>query len=161
VIYFIMGNLDLLTRLQNEAMSLFEADLLPDGTWQTKCNFGLEYIANRLGCHDFDGRTATEIVLYASELRMASTSGWITGDWDGGVACAMKGGLAFLGITAPKGQHGHVATIAPKPMRKSPSWGVLVPWLANIGKPPNAVKLASACFLTAQRPSIRCFWKSM
>ena len=152
----------LLTRLQNEAISLFPATLLPNHVWQTKCNFALQYIANGLGCHDLNGLNATDMVLHAIEWSKESSKNWNTGDWSKGVDCAKLGGLAFLGIITPSSQpHGHVASIAVKPMQMSPSWGILVPWVANIGIPPNTFKLASAAFLLAQRPILRCFWKNM
>lgn len=150
-----------LESLQAEAIALFPADPLPGGHWRTKCNFGLMHQADGLGCRDLDGLNATCIVRHVAQLCLVTGSGWSEGTPERGIRHASRGGFGFQGIEAPPGEdHGHVAGIAPRPGAMSPSWGILEPILANVGKPPNGFKLASACFLESERPAIRTFlWK--
>lgn len=151
-----------LERLQSEAIFTFPADPLPGGKWETKCNFGLIHVANGLECHDLDGLNATKMVRRAADLCLSNPEDWREDSWARAAIHANKGGFAFIGREAPAGEaHGHVASVAPKAMEKSGSWDMLVPFLANVGRPPNDVKKASACFFKDDIPALRCFlWRS-
>lgn len=151
----------MLEQLQESAIAMFPADPLPGGKWVTKCNFGLIHQADGLGCRDLDGLNATCIVRHVAQLCLIPGSGWTEGTPDRAVRHALRGGFGFQGIEAPPGElHGHVAGVAPRPAAISPSWGIPEPVLANVGKPPNDFKLASACFLASERPQIRTFlWR--
>jgi hypothetical protein len=156
-----------LESLQDEAIAQFPAE----GS-MTKCNWGLNHIALGMDCLDFDGLApgigdkdalnATCMVRRARELCMSKPQEWREDSWERAVAHAMKGGLAFIGEEAQPGEaHGHVATVAPRPMQRSPSWMTDVPVVANVGKPPNAYKLLSACWRREAQPMLHCFlWRS-
>jgi hypothetical protein len=135
---------------QREAIALYPADPLPGGKWRTKCNLGAAHVARAVGCSDLDGLTADQD---AQQLLMRP--GWRADTWERGVRHAMRGGLALLVWDNPLG-HGHIATIAPRQMEPSPTWGPLVPILANVGEPPNDFKLASACFRHDIWPDVKC-----
>jgi hypothetical protein len=135
---------------QREAMALYPADPLPGGKWRTKCNLGAAHVARALGCSDLDGLTADQ-----DAEQLLSRTGWRADTWARGVKHAQRGGLALLVWDNPLG-HGHIATIAPRAMEPSPSFGLPVPVLANVGEPPNDFKLASACFRHDIWPEVKC-----
>lgn len=148
----------LLENLQRIAITLFPAKETSEGL-TTFCNSGLIHVAHGLGINDFDGLMANQIIDKALDLCRQPDSKWREDTWERGTVTAMKGGFAFLGHKHEG--HGHVATIAPRLMQMSPSWGVMVPCLANVGKPINDFKLASACFLQADIPEIKCFVRTL
>ncbi len=147
----------LLTQLQMDAIARFPA--IGDTTF---CNFGLMHVADGMGCRDLDNMNATCIVRHAQLLCATNPAEWREDSWDRAHAHAMNGGFGFFGIEAPLGKaHGHVASVAARPMVYGPSWGLMEPWIANVGHAPNDFKLISACFLSAQRPMLKCFlWRS-
>jgi len=146
-----------LTSLQQEAITIYP----PKGT-TTFCNIGLQHVANGMGCHAFDNMMATQIVQQAMNLCMSLPNEWREDSWERAVAHANKGGFAFFGMKAPPGEvHGHVASVAAKPMEFSGTWGCNVPVLANVGnaKTQGFNKL-SKCFLLSERPLLKCIlWK--
>lgn len=141
----------------------FNADPLPGGHWVTKCNWGAQFIATGFGCHDLDGKNATE--MFAAMLASALANperdvakGWREDSEDRAVKHALNGGLAFMSMPKPSvNEHGHIAAVAPMAMEASTSWGRKVPMLANVGLPPNGIKRASQCFLIAHQPILKCF----
>lgn len=140
---------------QREALAMFPAELQPGGWYKTKCNFGLEHVGHAVGCTKFDGLNADQI------LAMASSDPEFREDtWDRGVKHALLGGLSFTGWPNPAG-HGHVTSIAARPMELSPSWNTNVPIVCNVGKPSHQdFVLMSAAYLQEERPGIRCFlWR--
>jgi hypothetical protein len=150
-----MMKVDKLNALIDEAIHRkdLDADPLPGGKFQTKCNFGLQAIARGMGCKELEGMRANEIIAHA-----AMGANWRVDTWERAVLHALEGRFAFMGWSNPAaGASGHVATVAPLEMVKSATWDMLVPWLANVGMPPNAVKMASGCFLKAHKDALRCF----
>lgn len=158
-----------LAAAQAEAIAMFPADPIPGPgdqprhslvkqEWRTKCNFGVQHVAHALYCHDLDGLRADQMV----QKLGAGYAPWREDSLERGVEHALRGGLAIVGWDNPAdGKSGHVATIAPREMALSPSWGVKVPFLANVGTPEaQGIKLMSACFRRHQAHAIRCFlWK--
>ena len=143
-----------LTKLQEEAIAKFP----PKGK-ETYCNFGLEYVAHGLGCHDLDNKNATCMVQHAKTLCIVMPQNWREDSWERAVAHAQKGGFAFVGIVAPPGgAHGHVASVAARPMELSGTWKMDVPILAQIGKAESqGFNKLSKCFLLSDKPMLKCF----
>ncbi len=138
-----------LTAAQDEAIALF-----PPVGEMTFCNEGLQHVARAVGCEDLNGLMADQEL-----VRVSLLPDWREDTWARAVAHAQAGGLAFIGWNNPNG-HGHVASVAPRPMQVSPSWGVPVPVLANVGEK-NGYLLLSACFREALEHELRCFlWRA-
>ena len=154
-----MNKVQKLEMLQNAAMAKWIAKKLPNGEYETYCNLALFEIMRGMGCPDFEYRMASEIV---KDVLAGEIKGWSVCSWARAVDVARLGNVAVMGWANPDGAgHGHVASLAPKPIQKSPSWGVDVPILANVGRPPNGLRLASACFKETQRTSLHCFAKNI
>lgn len=115
----------------------------PDGT--TFCNFAAQFVANKMGCKDLDGLMANECY-----DKMNSTPSWTKDTAEIAVKHAMSGGLAFAAVKAAT--HGHLAAIYPQAMERSETWDQLVPFVANVGVAPNAIKKVSAAFKLANKP---------
>lgn len=148
--------------LCNQAVSdpKFNSVKLPDGTWQTYCNEGSQFILNGVGCHDLDGLTANQMASKLQSLIEKSNTGWILEDqWSRATSQAQKGGIALFIWDNPNG-HGHVCVVSPEPMQQSGSWGCLVPMVASIGEVPpnkNAILRLSQSFLLADKLEIKCY----
>lgn len=127
---------------------LLDAEELPSGRLKTKCNLGLTVIAEEIGCTELRGLTADEIVRLAER----HPKRWRKDSGERAAAFALKGGFAFGGMTSKQleDKNGHVAAVAPRVMIESGSLKKDVPWLANVGRPPNGIKLSSACFPVAK-----------
>ena len=147
---FLAGNpAQKLTDTQNAAMLKWPADAAG-----THCNSGLIDICHAFNCRSFDGLMASEIVRKCQESEIP---GWCPCSWMEAAEWAKRGNLAFLGWANPTpGGHGHVASVAARDMTRSPSWGIPVCVVANIGKH-NDFMLASAAFSESMRPGIKAF----
>lgn len=125
----------------------YDAEKMPDGSWKTKCNFGLIAQAEEFGITCFRGLMADDIVNLANMgLDFEKVSGAAAAEH------AMAGGFGFGGKTGKqlKEAHGHIAVVAPQACSESGSLEKMVPYLCNIGLPPNRIKLSSACFPVAK-----------
>lgn len=101
----------------------------PDGT--TFCNMGVTAIANAMGCKDFDGKTADEIVAF-----LASDSDWSPVPLEKAQELANQGSLLVAGLDSKTlGQaHGHVVVLRPGKPVYSGKWSTnLCPRVLNIG----------------------------
>lgn len=111
---------------------------------RTYCNKAVQKIARGMDVHVFleKGMTADQIYDYCA-------SNWVKVDGEWAAEFAKAGGL---GIAAVKGDpHGHCAVVAPIDAAKSPSWGCVVPVVANVGNN-NGFMLVSAAFKKSNRP---------
>lgn len=113
----------------------FQPDQPTPGT--THCNAALRRIASAFG-YDFPDVMANEMI----EI-MFKDKRWSVARFEGGSSHALGGGLAVLAKRFET--HGHVASIAPVGMKKSPTLNEYVVCVANVGKE-NAVMLASRAF---------------
>lgn len=120
-------------------------DITGDGRPETFCNFAAAEAANAYGCHDLDGLNADMQLLRLQ----GQPFGWTIGTGTRAAAHALLGGLAFAAKSYP-GEHGHITLIAPEPPEMSGSWGIMVPIVAHVGKPPNAIKKVSGAFPVAK-----------
>lgn len=117
---------------------LADPHLLPQqisGKLVTHCNQGARFVAQALGCHEFDDLNMDAEAM--GRLMEANASG----KWQkvGGAAAtvnALRGrlGFAFMSAEKLKDAHAHIATIYPAPMEMSGSLTKEVPLAANIGK---------------------------
>ncbi len=100
---------------------------LPDGT--TFCNQGVNYVAEAMGCKDFAGKNADEIVSFIS-----ASDNWSLVPIEKAQELANQGSLLISGLDSKSlGQsHGHVVVIRPGKAVYSGKWG-LAPRVLNIG----------------------------
>lgn len=124
----------------------------------TYCNFGVDYIAQRMRYHGFsDSKGPMLADLICEILRMD----WIPIKGEYAFDLAKKGTLCIAAMSSDEireigrlkkneklaqANHGHVAVVYPAlDMGYSGSWGKKVPMLANVGRT-NGVLCASQCF---------------
>ena len=100
---------------------------LPDGT--TFCNLGVSVVAASMGCKDFFGKTADEIVAFIS-----ADPNWSPVPIENAQDLANQGSLLIAGLDSKSlGQaHGHVVVIRPGKPCFSGKWGP-TPRCLNIG----------------------------
>ena len=135
--------------------SLNSRDITGDGKPETFCNMALNYVAEKMGCTLLKGKLANEIHEYCQ----SKTDEFDIVRHEKAAQLAMTGALCFASLPVSNGS-GHVATVYPLEMVDSPSLNRRVPWLANVGKPPNGIKPASACFPVYRYDSITWFvWR--
>lgn len=132
---------------------LAASDIDGDGDQDTKCNWGLQKVAAAVGCLRFHGKRANEIhALCLSEpleFRPLTT--------ERAIEAAKQGGLVVASLPNPAGS-GHVAAVYPSSGGESGSLGgLVVPMVANVGKPPNGVVKASKAFPVARYRDIHWF----
>lgn len=102
---------------------------LPDGT--TFCNQGVTYVADAMGCKDFAGKNADEIVAFIS-----SSDEWSTVPLEKAQDLANRGSLLISGLDSKAlGQsHGHVVVLRPGKPVYSGKWNTnQCPRVLNIG----------------------------
>lgn len=102
---------------------------LADGT--TFCNQGVAYVANAMGCKDFEGKNADEIVAF-----LAASGEWSPVPLEQAQEMANQGSLLVAGLDSKTlGQtHGHVCVIRPGRAVYSGKWTTNVcPRVLNIG----------------------------
>jgi len=102
---------------------------LSDGT--TFCNQGVCYVAEAMGCKDFRGKNADEIVAF-----MAASDEWSLVALEKAQGLANAGSLLVAGLdSSALGQsHGHVVVIRPGRTIYSGKWSTnLCPRVLNIG----------------------------
>jgi hypothetical protein len=102
---------------------------LPDGT--TFCNQGVTYVAEAMGCKDFTGKNADEMVSFISASR-----DWSPIPIEKSQEQANQGSLLIAGLDSKAlGQsHGHVVVIRPGKTVYSGKWSTnLCPRVLNIG----------------------------
>ena len=122
------------------------------------CNYMARRVAEFFGCENF-----SDPDLLADDMVHAMI---ISGDWTfttfGEIAAkwAQIGGLAFAAMTSDElgEEHGHIAPVFPGIPELSPSLGIPVPQLANVGAK-NGVMLASEAFPGAKWPLGYYLWK--
>lgn len=100
----------------------------PDGS--TYCNQAVNAIAQTMGCKDFDGKNANEIVLFIS-----TNPDWSPVLFENAQDLANQGSLLVAGLSGPdlNDPHGHVVVIRPGRVCQSGKWGP-TPRCVNIGK---------------------------
>ena len=100
---------------------------LPDGT--TFCNIAVAVVAAAMGCKDFFGKTADEIVAF-----VAASQDWSETPFEKAQDLANQGTLLIAGLdSASLGQaHGHVVIIRPGKVCYSGKWNA-TPRCLNIG----------------------------
>lgn len=125
------------------APDLVSRDITGDQEPETFCNRAVQRAAERYGCVLFAGLTANMITARLA----AGLPGWRRVTGIQASLHALAGGLAIAAKQYPR--NGHVAVVAPRPVAWSGSWGRSVPYVANVGRPPNAVKKVSEAFLVA------------
>lgn len=106
---------------------LKQRDYDGDGDLDTFCNRAVMRACRRYGERRLDGKRANQMV----SLLTVGLSGWARASAEQAIAHAAAGGLAIAGKHYPS--VGHVAVVAPRPGQFSPSWGKVVPVLANVG----------------------------
>lgn len=102
---------------------------LADGT--TFCNQGVNYVAETMGCKDFEGKNADEIVAFLS-----SSQDWSLVPMERAQELANQGSFLISGLSSEAlGQsHGHVAVIRPGKPVYSGKWNTSqCPRVLNIG----------------------------
>lgn len=102
---------------------------LPDGT--TFCNLAVAVVAASMGCKDFFGKTADEIVAL-----LGTSQDWSPVPMEKAQDLANQGSLLIAGLdSAALGQpHGHVAVIRPGKPVYSGKWNTSVcPRVLNVG----------------------------
>ncbi len=121
----------------------FEAeDLIGDGKLETKCNFGVQHICDKMGYDGFKAKTANMIYSLLT----------VDPEWQKAPAevCIAKiEEYGTIGIAAIEGgRHGHVAMLFPGDMGSSGKWHAdKVPQVAHIGKKgTNGIKHANYAF---------------
>ncbi len=131
------------------------SDIDGDGDLDTKCNFGLQQIAGKVGCSRFNGKRANDI----HAMCLSDPGEFENLLPDRAILAAKRGGLVVASLPNPSGS-GHVAVVYPTSGGESASLGRVVPMVANIGKFPNGVKAASAAFPVKRFDEICWFlWK--
>ena len=103
---------------------------LPDGT--TFCNQGVNYVSEAMGCKDFAGKNADEIVQFLS-----SSDQWSLVPLEKAQDIANRGSLVVCGLDSKAlGQaHGHVVVVRPGKPVYSGKWNTsLCPRVLNIGQ---------------------------
>lgn len=100
----------------------------PDGS--THCNQAVNAICMTMGCKDFDGKVADEIVDF-----MGSHDDWSPVPMEKAQDLANQGSLVVAGLKGSDlgSAHGHVVVIRPGHPCQSGKWG-LTPRCVNIGK---------------------------
>lgn len=119
-----------------------------DGTLVTFCNFSVQEAAQAYGCHDLDGMMANDMALALADGLIPS---WRRALGDRAALHAQRGGLALAAKTYPG--HGHVAVLAPEPMKFSGSWGYDVPCVYNVGKKNGLMKCSEAFAVAEGEPA--------
>lgn len=120
-------------------------DVTGDGIPDTQCSAAVRRACERYGFFGFAGLRANMIV---SRLKSGTARGWRPAPAARAIEHALRGGLGIAGKEYQPS--GHVAVIAPEPGRLSGSWGKIVPVVANVGKPPNRIMVASEAFPVSQ-----------
>lgn len=105
------------------------ADFRPNPDGSTHCNQAVQAIAEAMGCKDFGGMVADQIVDFLS-----SSSGWDEIPFEKAQDIANNGSLVIAGLKAAdlKQSHGHVVVIRPGKPCQSGKWGA-TPRCVNIG----------------------------
>lgn len=100
----------------------------PDGS--THCNQAVCSVADAMGCHDFPGKTADEIVAF-----LTMSQNWSLVPMEKAQDMANQGSLLVAGLDAKTldSTHGHVVVIRPGRVCQSGKWGA-TPRCVNIGK---------------------------
>jgi hypothetical protein len=112
---------------------------------KTFCNMAARYVAQALGCNEFDDISLTAEDMGQIMLKNKS------GRWSGvggakATAHALAGGLgfAFMSKAALESEHAHIAVVAPLPEDFSSSLCKTVPQLANVGRTNGYMKSSKA-----------------
>lgn len=113
--------------------------LIPIGN-KTFCNVAIRELSEEFGYKLFNREMSANDMI---DLLCSINSKHTSTSWARGVTWAQSGGIAILAKKYPI--HGHIASISPEPMELSPSLGIKVPVVANVGKT-NGRILASAAF---------------
>lgn len=145
-------------KVKDFMLALVKAPELQPVNGKTYCNVAARRVAEFFGCENF-----SDPDLLADDMVHAMI---ISGDWTfttfGEIAAkwAQIGGLAFAGMTSDElgEEHGHIAPVFPGIPELSPSLGIPVPQLANVGAK-NGVMLASEAFPVAKWPLGYYLWK--
>lgn len=110
-------------------------DYRPSVDGSTHCNQAVDSIAMAMGCSDFQGKTADQIVQF-----MYQSPNWDPVDFDHAQEMANQGALVVAGLSSsdlkagdPSTTHGHVVVIRPGKPCDSGKWGP-TPRCVNIGK---------------------------
>ena len=109
--------------------NVYDTFLLPEyssSTGFTYCNLAAEEIAISLGCNDFHGRLANDMIYI-----MQTSPDWSEVPMEKAQELANQGSLVFA--THHKEPHGHICVIRPGLMKTSGRWGQ-VPSVMNIGR---------------------------
>lgn len=148
-----MANAKRLQNLCDEAVNNHALDAEPDGDGglKTKCNLGVRFICEGMGCKAFGPRDTANAMLSL----MGRGNGWSPLPLERVAEVALRGALVVIG--AYDEPNGHVAVAYPLPAQDSGTWGMKVPVVANIGMPPNKVKRVSQSFLLAQKALLKAF----
>lgn len=126
---------------------LLDKSLWPSGD-ETHCNQAVARVAAALGCRELDGLMADGIYALVSDDKNGR---WTPCDGVNAAMHALCGGLAIAAMTSQQlcMKHGHVAVIFPLPLKRSPSLGRRVPFVANVGETVG-IMLSSAAFPVAR-----------
>jgi len=95
---------------------------------ETFCNIAVQRICVAFGFKAFEGMLANDML---KTLESGKAEGWKACTGEEAAAHALSGGLAVAGKRYEK--HGHIAVVWPGSMDFSPSFGKMVPMLANVG----------------------------
>jgi len=109
----------------------------------TYCNLAVDWIADQMGCTEFDGLMADEIY----QTMLTNKSGkWAKVDASDATIWALSNGLAIAGLPSQRlGEaHGHVCVIYAVSMEPSSSLGHDVPMVANVGKSVGVMRSSQA-----------------
>lgn len=145
-------------KVKDFMLALVKAPELQPANGVTYCNLGAKRVAEFFGCENFSAQnmTADQMVLdmMIEDVWTFTKFGEIASKW------AQMGGLAFAGMSSSElgEEHGHIAPVFPGMPELSPSLGILVPQLANVGAK-NGVMLASEAFPVAKWPLGYYLWK--
>jgi hypothetical protein len=127
-----------------------DSDLFQDSAdHHTHCNIAIARACEHFG-YEWPKDTSGDYPLANAMIQIMIENGdrWILDDSDRAVAHAMKGGLAIA--AKEYAEHGHVASIAPRPMEMSGSLGHEVPIVANVGRGSSKFCKVSEAFPPAE-----------
>lgn len=115
--------------------TLVTQDITGDGKPETFCNWAAQRISMAMGCWDFRHQIDT-----AARMVEIMKEKWRLLDSPKAAHYrALHGGELVIA-----GAGNHVAVIYPAPMQLSPSLGVWVPMVANVGKTNGLMRVSSA-----------------
>jgi hypothetical protein len=132
------------------------SDFDKDGDLDTFCNMFVNDFAKGMGCEDFQGLMANQIV----GLLENSPEEWtpLDQDWERAQFWSNQGYLIVYGAKA-KG-HGHVCVGVPGELTYSKNWGCKVPSVANVGSKNFTEKPLSFAWGADKKSTVKAWaWK--